>query len=164
MHELVGEQLLKLIEVRRCGVGDGVEFHSLLAPIDPLVALNRAGARSRVLFRSWPNENIHDMFATAVYQRRNGAVVDHIETPALQRITLFGKIADWRSKVYLPVEPWFHGVLIGGDDIFQVSWLQRSQVGIDNLAGHHGFAAVGSVESSDSPSAVNQQQKCGCDS
>src|ERR1700730_15169224 len=109
--------MLKVLEVSRRGIRDGVEFHSLLAPIDPLVALNRTLAWSRVFFRSRPNENVHHMFATAVHQRRDGAVVDHIKAAALQWITLFGKITDWRSKVNLPVKPRLHDVLIGGDDI-----------------------------------------------
>src|SRR6202162_2024083 len=107
--------------------------------------------RSCVLFRSRPNEYVHHMFATAVHQRRDSAVVDHVKTPALQWKTLFRKIADRRSKVYLPVEPRFHGVLIGRNDIFQVSWLQRSQMRIDNLTSHHSFPAIPAVKRRDSP-------------
>ena len=42
---LLSEKPLKLLEVRRRGVGDGPKFHPSLTPIDPLIALARACAR-----------------------------------------------------------------------------------------------------------------------
>jgi hypothetical protein len=101
------------------------------------------------------------MPASAVDQSSDGAAVNDIEATALQRKSLLAKIPDRRRKIHFTVEPGLYGVLIGGDDVGEMSGLERSQMGIDNLDGKHCFIVVATVKGDDLPARVSKQKKGG---
>ncbi len=117
-------------------------------PIDPLIALARACARGGVLPTRGPDENVHEMFAAAVDQGSDGAAVNDVEAAALQRKSLIGEIPDWRRGLYR--------VLIGGDDVGEMSGLERSQMGIDDLGSKHCILVVAPVNGDELPACIRK--------
>ena len=103
------------------------------------------------------------MLASAVDKSSDGAAVNDVEATALQRKSLIGKIPDWRRKIQFAVKPGLYRVLIGGDDIGEMSGLERSQMGIDNLGGKHCFIVVATVKGYDLPARVGEKKKGGGD-
>ena len=53
------------------------------------------------------------MFAAAINQGRDGAVVDGVKAAALQRKSLIGEIPNWRRGIQFTLEPGLYRVLIG---------------------------------------------------
>jgi hypothetical protein len=57
----------------------------------------------------------------------------------------------------------FYGVLIGGDDVGEMTGLQRSQMRIDNLCVKYCFFVVATVDGGHLPACVGNQKKCRSD-
>ena len=56
----------------------------------------------------------------------------YIQAAALQWEAVGREIAHGRGEINLAVEPRLYGVLVRGNNIFEVAWLQRAQVRIHN--------------------------------
>ena len=74
------------------------------------------------------HEQIDDVLAAAIDHRTDGAGIDIIEPAADQRETLRGQVDYRRRNIEPAVEPWFYGVLIGGNHISEMPGLQRTQM------------------------------------
>jgi hypothetical protein len=96
------------------------------------------------------------MFAAAVDQGGDSAAVNDVEAAALQWKSLIGKIPDWRRKIQFTIEPGLHRVLIGGNNVGEMSGLERSQMGIDNLGGKHCILVVAPVSGDELPACIRK--------
>ena len=56
-----------------------------------------------------------------------------IEAATDERETISGEVLDVGREIQFAVEPWFDGVLIGGDDVHEVPGLERADVAGDGL-------------------------------
>src|SRR6202023_222996 len=98
------------------------------APIHPVVSKLRAGLRPRVALRRGPDEYIDNVFAAGVDENSYRVATNDIESAALQRKARACEIADRRREIQLASEPRLDRVLIGGDDILEMSWLKRPEM------------------------------------
>src|SRR6202041_256491 len=159
------EESLQLLQGRLRRIGYGAEFHSCLAPLQPLISLLGAGTGSAVLFVRRPDEDIHEMFAADIDQSGDRLAVHDVNAAALQRESLIAKILDRRREIQLTVEPGLHGVLIGRDNIGEMPGLQRSQVRVNNPRGKHAVIAATAAQGSNSPASIGSQKnrRCECE-
>ena len=114
---------MKFIEIRRADIGNSAHLHPALAPIDPIVAKLRTGLRRHVRLRRWPNEYIHDVLAPPVHEHCDLTTSYNIEAAALQRKAVAREIAYRWGEIDFAVEPRLHGVLVRGDDVYQMARL-----------------------------------------
>ena len=117
------DQLVEVFKVHAICVRDGAEFHFVLAPVNPLIALPRTCARRTVRFPCRPDEYIDCTSVTLVDEHRNSAAFNNVQAPTLQSETLVRKIADRNSKPSSAVEPFHHKALIVGSHTGHVAWL-----------------------------------------
>jgi hypothetical protein len=96
------------------------------------------------------------MFAAAVDQGSDGAAVNDVEAAALQWKSLIGEIPDWRRKIQFTIEPGLHRVLIGGDNVGEMSGLERTQMSIDDLGGKHCILVVAPVNGDELPACIRK--------
>src|SRR3982074_2127230 len=100
---------LHLLRIQR---RDGPIGHASGSPLDEVVAL----ARYRGLWPSrswcgWPDKQNNHMLLVLVHQRRDGAIVEVIETPPDQRKPLRRQIRDGWGEIHLALKPWLHCML-----------------------------------------------------
>ena len=73
------------------------------------------------------------MLSPAINQHRNTPSIQHVKTAANQWKSVLGQVAHRRNIIELPIKPRLHIVLVGGSDVRQMSWLQRSDMCIDHF-------------------------------
>ncbi len=92
---------------------------------------------------SGPDEDVHDMFATLVNQRRDRAAVEVVQAAADEAEAVGGKVVDRGREIDPPVEPRFDRMLVGRDHVHQMTRHQRAQMAGQDLAGDDvGLGAV----------------------
>jgi hypothetical protein len=97
--------------------------------VDHVVTLERRSFfRGIVRIFRRPDEQIDEMFAPLVDERRDGAMVEIIEAAAGKRESFRGEVIHRRREIELAVEPGFYGVLVGGDYVGQVRGHQRAHM------------------------------------
>lgn len=64
------------------------------------------------------------MFLALVDERGDITMIQIIEAAADEREAFIREITDWRSEIEFAIEPGFHGVLVGGFDVIQMSRLE----------------------------------------
>src|SRR5260370_42607570 len=73
------------------------------------------------------------MLTPLVNQGGHRPVIQKIQTAANQRKSFGGKVDYRRRKIELCVQPWFHGVLVGGSDVAKVVCHKRTHMTGDKL-------------------------------
>ena len=73
-----------------------------------------------------PDENAHNVFTAAVDQGGTGAALHDFEAATLEGKTLRGEIPNGRGEIDLTGKPGLDGVLVGGEDVGEVSGLERA--------------------------------------
>src|SRR6185437_2591186 len=131
---LMDEQLRQVVQVLRRRVGDRAKLHPLMAPVNPLIALPRAGrVNRRVRFFGRPDKDVDEMFAASVDQRCDVTLAQDIETSAQQWKTFIHEIVHWGHKVQFAVKPWLDRVLVRGSDVGEMPGLQRANMCVDDF-------------------------------
>src|ERR1700730_18667489 len=157
--DLFRQQLPKLVEVRGIDVGNGAHFHSILAPIHPMIAKLRTGPHQVASLRRWPDENVDEMFSVGVHQNGDAAAVHDVQSAPLERETRARQILDRRRKIELASEPGFHRVLIGRDDILEMTGLQRAQMGVHDRGSEAGLGAPAAQPGNEPPTQKSSEDK-----
>src|SRR5260370_22090675 len=148
---LVREKPLELLKVGRGCVGDGAEFYSAFSPINPLIALPGPCMRSGVPFPCGPDEYVNTMSGACIDEHRDGALIDNVKAPTLQRESVVCEIACRERKCESTLEPSLHGLFIVGTYTSQVAWLQQADMRIDNFLGKLGLIVVAAKPRTHSP-------------
>src|SRR6516225_567086 len=128
------EDALELGEFGRGGVGDGPKAEVALIPMPQVVALPAKGLRA-VAARGRQYEQIDDVLAALVDERRDRLASDQVEAAAYQRKTLGGEVNSRRRYVAASGKPRLYRVLVRGGDIGQMRGQKRAQMAVDDRAG-----------------------------
>src|ERR1700681_4831970 len=99
------------------------------------------------------------MCPASVYQNGDGAAVHCVQAASLQREALARKILDRRSEIELAVEPGFHRVLVGGDDILEMAGLQRAEMRVHDGGKVRGFGALAAQPRNEPPAPKSSEKK-----
>src|SRR5260370_32944194 len=73
------------------------------------------------------------MLTPLVNQGGHRPVIQIIQTAANQRKSFGGKVDYRRREIELCVQPWFHGVLVGGSDVTKMVCHKRTHMTGDEL-------------------------------
>ena len=133
---LFSEKLDELAELRNVKVRGGAEIHIIAPPKDQVVALDRLNCgQLRGSGFDRPDEHVDEMLLPLIDKRSYVTIIEIIQATPNERESLTGKVSDRRRKIQFSVEPGFHGVLVGGLHVEQVTWLQRAYMARDNFLG-----------------------------
>ena len=102
-------------------VGNGAEFYSTFSPINPLIALPRPCLRGGVPSLCGPDKYVNKMSGAGIDEHRDGALIDNVKAPTLQRESLVREIACRERKFESALEPSPHSLFIVGTDASQVA-------------------------------------------
>src|SRR6266481_3301360 len=128
------ELLLKSLQIVSVHVRNSPVVEVRISPMEKLIALARHrldGSACSCLCR--PNKKVNEMFSPLVNQRHHRPLIEIIEAATNQRKPFAGKVDYRRCKIDLCVQPWFHGVLVGGSDVSEVVCHQRTHMTGDEL-------------------------------
>ena len=121
-----------LAEIRKlvlCEIADSPKIQPAFAPVTDVEALDRLDLCGPPFgARRLRHEQVDDVLAAAIDHGADGAGIDIIEPAADQGKALRGEVDYRRRDVELAVEPRFHGVLVGGNHVGEMTGLQRTQM------------------------------------
>src|SRR5438874_3380557 len=155
MRRLYFELLLKSLQIVSVDVGNSPVVKVRVSPMQKLIALVRYRLRGfSGIGRGRPDEEVNEMFAPLVNQRRHRPVIEIIKTATDQRKSFAGKIDHRRRKIELCVQPRFDGVLVGRSDVREVVCHQRThmtgdELGCQELIGPRSLRSRHQVQSDD---------------
>src|SRR5207302_7833305 len=86
--------------------------------------------------RRGPDEDIDAMFVAPIHQRRDGATVQIIQSPANQWKAFCSEVLHVRGEVHFAVEPRLDGMLITGGNIGEMLGHERAHVAGDGFVQH----------------------------
>jgi hypothetical protein len=101
------------------------------------------------------------MSGAGIDEHGDGALIDNVKAPALQREPLVREIVCWERKFESALEPSLYSLFIVGTDASQVAWLQRLHMRIDNLLSKFGLIVVGTKHGIHSPAPDYEKKEGG---
>jgi hypothetical protein len=113
---VAAKEMGKIAHLLRAEVGRHPVVHPAALPMQKVVAVVR-GALDRALgaVGSRPHEDVHDMFAALVDQRRHRAAGEVVQSAADEAETVGGEVINRRREIDSPVEPRLDRMLVGRD-------------------------------------------------
>jgi len=107
-NAFAAQEMGKVAHLLRVEVGRHPVIHPAAPPMQKVVAVVR-GALDRALgiVGSRPHEDVHDMFAALVDQRRDQAAGKVVQTADDEAEAVGGEVVHGRRKIDPPVEPRF---------------------------------------------------------